>query len=283
MLPPVPQLRSPQLARAPPAQIRMQVADFYDEYVETDPVTGEKKTLGLDEKEKLYLDCLDAFYNEGGKQLLGDEEYEALKLDLDFDGSKVATYTRDEIKFVIAVKRFKMGKGIMSDSEYDELRTKLSAAGSLVVMHDGASCSVDTGLCKTDMRIDTGKTRLLYLPGAVGGLLLVMEALFWTTGIDPILSVIAGALPAYFFGLWFTENIFAQKPLVAQAVCPECNHQFALFFGDLFSVMTDGIVPGVACADELELKCPNCKIGLKGDRVQMVLATTEPSKIGAGA
>jgi hypothetical protein len=97
--------------------------------------------------------------------------------------------------------------------------------------------------------------------------------------------------------------------------------------------MTDGIVPGVACADvsrtpawrritfashlhriashphripshshprhadhahavwtyaslraqELELKCPNCKIGLKGDRVQMVLATTEPSKIGAGA
>jgi hypothetical protein len=186
--------------------------------VETDPVTGEKKTLGLDEKEKLYLDCLDAFYNEGGKQLLGDEEYEALKLDLDFDGSKVATYTRDEIKFVIAVKcvrsapivprrahapwrapswrthavraaaaavraaatfqrqplrarrgphftphcarcrRFKMGKGIMSDSEYDELRTKLTAAGSLVVMHDGASCSVDTGLCKTDMRIDTGKT-----------------------------------------------------------------------------------------------------------------------------
>jgi hypothetical protein len=49
------------------------------------------------------------------------------------------------------------------------------------------------------------------------------RALFWTTGIDPILSVIVGALPAFFFGLWFTENIFAQKPLVAQAVCPDCN------------------------------------------------------------
>ena len=47
-----------------------------DEYVETDPVTGEKKTLALDEKEKLYLDCLDAFYNEGGKQLLSNDECE---------------------------------------------------------------------------------------------------------------------------------------------------------------------------------------------------------------
>merc|ERR1719182_1328709 len=93
---------------------RMQATDFYDEYVETDPVTGEQKTLALDEKEKLYLECLDAYYNEDGKQLLGNEEYEQLKLDLDFDGSIFTTYTKDEIRFVLANKRYKMGKPSIS-------------------------------------------------------------------------------------------------------------------------------------------------------------------------
>ena len=51
----------------------MQGTDFFDEYVETDPVTGEKKTLTLNEKEKLYLECLDAYYNDGGKQLLSND------------------------------------------------------------------------------------------------------------------------------------------------------------------------------------------------------------------
>merc|ERR1711939_1276008 len=86
---------------------------------------------------------------------------------------------------------------------------------------------------------DNAKLRLLYLPGTVGGLLVVMEALYWATGLDPFISVILGAVPAYFFGVWFTENVFAQKPLVAQAVCPECQFQFNLFFGDLFGVQTD--------------------------------------------
>lgn len=38
---------------------------FFDEYVQTDPETGERTSISLDEKEKLYLECLDAFYNEG--------------------------------------------------------------------------------------------------------------------------------------------------------------------------------------------------------------------------
>lgn len=253
----------------------MQATDFYDEYVETDPVTGEKKTLELDEKEKLYLECLDAFYNEGGKQLLSNDEYEQLKLDLDFEGSKIATYSKEEVRFVIAVKRFNMGKPVLTDTEYDQLRMKLRDEGSLVVLHDGASCSLETGKCKTDMRVDAGKNRLLYLPGTIGGLLLVMEALYWITGIDPLLSVILGAAPAYFFGLWFTENIFAQKPLVVQATCPDCNHLFNLYFGDLFSVMTDGIVPGGTPGDQIECKCPNCKIDLEASRSKMILITKD--------
>ena len=148
---------------------------FYDEYVQTDPVTGERTAIALDEKEKLYLECLDAFYNENGKALLSDEEYDKLKLDLDFDGSKVAVFSADEIKFVLANKRFKMGKAIMNDAEYDSLRKKLKDAGSLVVIHDAAKCSVDDGICKTDLVVDAGKTRLLYFPGTAGGLILSCE------------------------------------------------------------------------------------------------------------
>ena len=45
--------------------------------------------VGLEEKEKLYLDCLDAYYNEGGKQLLSEDDYQKLKLDLEFSTSRV--------------------------------------------------------------------------------------------------------------------------------------------------------------------------------------------------
>ena len=47
------------------------------------------RAVGLEEKEKLYLDCLDAYYNEGGKQLLSEDDYQKLKLDLEFSTSRV--------------------------------------------------------------------------------------------------------------------------------------------------------------------------------------------------
>ena len=112
-------------------------ADFYDEYVETDPVTGEQKTLALDEKEKLYLECLDAYYNEGGKQLLGNEEYEQLKLDLDFEGSTIATYSKDEVKFVLAVKR--------APPRTDRGRAPLAAPIANALAPVGVRCSLRAG------------------------------------------------------------------------------------------------------------------------------------------
>jgi len=265
------------------AAIRMQLdlddasKAFYEEYVETDPVTGEQKSLSLDEKEKLYLECLDAFYNENGKALLSDEEYDKLKLDLDFDGSKVAVFSADEIKFVLANKRFKMGKAIMNDAEYDSLRKKLKDAGSLVVIHDAAKCSVDDGICKTDLVVDAGKTRLLYFPGTAGGLILSCELAFWTLHIDPILSIILGAVPSYFFGVWFTENIFAQKPLVTTSACPNCGTLNTVFFGDLFAVRADGLAgPPTPVSDTVLHKCGSCKQELSADRSAMVIQTTVP-------
>jgi hypothetical protein len=166
-----------RVARVQMQQLDEQSQTFYDEYVQTDPVTGESRALGLDEKEKLYLECLDAYYNDDGKQILPDDEYQQLKLDLDFDGSRLTTFSADEIKFVLSNKRYNMGKPILTDDEYDELRNRLKAAGSSVVIHDAAKCSLEDGICKNDLLVDKGKTRLLYLPGTLGGLLLTCEAL----------------------------------------------------------------------------------------------------------
>ena len=138
----------------------------YDEFLLADVKTGERSRIGLDEKEKLYLDCLDAFYNDE-KPVLGDSEYETLKTDLQFEGSRIAAFSKDEIKYLIANKRFVMGKPFLSDSEYDSLRRKLKTAGSPVVLHEAPSCKVD-GTCRFDMKVDEGKQRLLYLPGTLG-------------------------------------------------------------------------------------------------------------------
>ena len=191
--------------------------------------------------------------------------------------SRIATFSADEIKFVLSNKRFKMGKPILTDAEYDTLRAKLKAAGSPVIIHDAAKCDVETGVCKADMRVDTGKTRLLYLPGTLGGALLCAELSFWTLHLDPLLSLLLGALPSYFFGVWFTENVFAQKPLVVQTACPNCGAVNTVFFGDLFSVMTDGLAgPPAPPTDVVSLKCASCKKELTADRKEMLV--TSPPK-----
>ena len=70
---------------SPAAHFRMQVEedikaeDIYDDFMGLD-ASGASVPLGLDEKEKLYLECLDSFYNEGGKAVLPDNKYEQLKV-----------------------------------------------------------------------------------------------------------------------------------------------------------------------------------------------------------
>lgn len=116
---------------------------------------------------------------------------------------------------MLANKRYKMGKPVMDDAEYDELRLRLKKAGSLVILHEGASCTID-GVCKSDLREDNAKTRLLCacdqqrhawegiyvyprkafsreccvrladLPGTAGGLVLACEVIFWTLHLDPV-------------------------------------------------------------------------------------------------
>merc|ERR1740130_2545075 len=226
---------------SPAAHFRMQVEedikaeDIYDDFMGLDE-TGASVPLGLDEKEKLYLECLDSFYNEGGKAMLPDNKYEQLKVDLEFSESRIMTYSKNEIRYLLANKRYKMGKPVLSDEEYNALRLSLKKDGSSVAMHDAPRCDAESGVCKMDMRVDKGKTRLLYLPGWAGGLLVFSEVSFWTLHIDPLLSILLGVVPVYFFADFFTTKIFAQQPLVGtspkaagppqpqiEAICGSCK------------------------------------------------------------
>lgn len=265
---------------SPAAHFRMQVEedikaeDIYDDFMGLDE-NGASVSLGLDEKEKLYLECLDSFYNEGGKAILPDNKYEQLKVDLEFSESRIMTYSKNEIRYLLANKRYKMGKPVLNDAEYDALRLQLKKDGSSVAMHDAPRCDVDSGVCKMDLRVDKGKTRLLYLPGWAGGLLVFSEVSFWTLHLDPLLSIVLGVVPVYFFADFFTTKIFAQQPLVCTSPCPKCSSLITVYFGDLLSVQTDGIIPKAAGPPQpqIEVICGSCKETLIADRDAMIIAT----------
>jgi len=252
---------------------------IYDEFMGLDE-SGRSVPLGLDDKEKLYLDCLDSFYNEGGKAILSDDKYEQLKVDLEFSESRIMTYSKNEIRYLLANKRYKMGKPVLTDSEYDALRLQLKKEGSTVAMHDAPRCDADTGVCKMDLRVDKGKTRLLYLPGWAAGLLIFSEVCFWTLHIDPILSTLLGVIPVYFFANFFTTKIFAQEPLVVTSPCPSCNSLLTVYFGDLLNVQSDGIIPKYSGPPQpqIEVICGSCKDTLIADRDSMIISTL-PKKI----
>jgi len=260
------------LADEPSATAVPVVADsaIYDEFLSTDAVTGERKRIGLADKEKLYLSCIESFYL-GGEAVLGDEEFDQLKEDLSFEGSEVVAFSQNEIKFLIANKNYQAGNPTLSDADYDKLRKQLRSEGSVVVLHDAPTCRVDTGVCKMDARVDEAKQRLLYFPGTAAGLVLLCELSFWTLHIDPLLSLAIAALPSYFFGVWFTENVFAQKPLVASSACPECNYLLTIYFGDLFNVQSEGAAGPPQ--PEVDLICPSCKCQLKASRDTMIVQT----------
>ena len=79
----------------------------------------------------------------------------------------------------------------------------------------------------------------------------------------------------YFFADFFTTKIFAQKPLVVTSPCPSCSALLTVYFGDLLSVQTDGIIPKAAGPPmpQIEATCGSCKAVLIADRDNMIIST----------
>lgn len=86
-----------------------------------------------------------AYYNDK-KPILSNDEFDALREDLAFSGSDVATMNRMEVMFMVAANRYAEGKPVMSDEEFDNIRRKLKARNSLAVVHKVPTCRVDTNV-----------------------------------------------------------------------------------------------------------------------------------------
>lgn len=254
-------------------------------------LTSFREDLPLATKEKMFIDSIASFYNDEAP-LLSDDDYRALKTDLEFEASKYVTMSRDELKFIIASSRYREGKPIMGDEEYDNLRRQLKKQNSAAVIHDAPTCKVcalwryalpmrrcstapcvgtaqvDTGICKSDAVPDQGKNAILYLPGVLGAAVIWTELLFWTLRWDPLFSVIIGSPFIYVLGSIITTKILFQNPLVVSTTCPNCSSVINLYFGDVLNVDSDNVMA-------TEHECPVCKAKLRGNRENMIVETVD--------
>eukprot|EP00285_Hemiselmis_virescens_P019170 CAMPEP_0173391230 /NCGR_PEP_ID=MMETSP1356-20130122/17854_1 /TAXON_ID=77927 ORGANISM="Hemiselmis virescens, Strain PCC157" /NCGR_SAMPLE_ID=MMETSP1356 /ASSEMBLY_ACC=CAM_ASM_000847 /LENGTH=291 /DNA_ID=CAMNT_0014348807 /DNA_START=12 /DNA_END=887 /DNA_ORIENTATION=+ len=227
----------------------------------------EKASLA--QKERLYLDCCAAF-NVDKNSLVTDDDFEQLKSDLAFEGSQVIMMSRDEIQFMVATQRYKMGKPIMDDSAYDSLRTKLKAINSPAALFDSPTCKIlddGTTACKADLTADDGKNVLLYTPALVLSALLFNEYTFWAYSWDPLLSLIAGSPIIAAVSYALTNFIYFQKPYITKTQCPKCTTPQNIYFGDVL------FVNGGKPESLITTQCVNtaCKCDLKADKTRMLV------------
>ena len=211
--------------------------------------------LTRDEKEKIFIDALQSFYFSGRKTL-SDTEFDQLKEDLAWEGSEVVTLNRDETKFLAAMSAYLKGEPIMSDEEFDALKASLKEAGSSVAVSTEPKCFVDTGICTVNFTEDKTRMASIYLipNGVIFGLFwlgLLYEIVEPLRYVNPVVLLFVAGFPAYASTVFFTENIFLKKPLIAKGPCPACGTENRIFFGDIVGV--EGF------KNDAEFNCSNCK------------------------
>eukprot|EP00931_Biecheleriopsis_adriatica_P019891 TRINITY_DN13431_c0_g2_i1.p1 TRINITY_DN13431_c0_g2~~TRINITY_DN13431_c0_g2_i1.p1 ORF type:complete len:555 (+),score=102.87 TRINITY_DN13431_c0_g2_i1:73-1737(+) len=79
--------------------------------------------------EEMYVDVIWSYYNDG-VQLLSDDQYDKLKMELEWEGSGFPFLRSYEIKFVKASLSYWRGKPKFSDEEWQELKRQVKESGS---------------------------------------------------------------------------------------------------------------------------------------------------------
>jgi hypothetical protein len=198
---------------------------------------------------------------------MSNEEFEFLKDELTWEGSKVAVLSGDELRFLEASLAFNAGKPVMSDADYDALKMALRAADSFVTQQ-GPRCSLRSKRVFANARPDYLKMTALNLPAAV----ITLAALFAAddlTGFEitklvelpepfGILVVWGFVLPlVYVIASGITAAVI-RDPLILQAPCPNCGASTQSFFGTILTVAGN--------SSEAEVTCGNCGARLKFER-----------------
>ncbi|KAK9864420.1 hypothetical protein WJX84_002626 [Apatococcus fuscideae] len=251
-------------------------------YCSLDPTGKPRNKQSLGEKEADFLDALRSFYYDN-QPIMSNEEFDNLKEELLWAGSKVAVLSSTEQRFMEASKAYAAGKPFLSDSEYDDLRAQLRTKNSKVVQQ-GPRCSIRTRNLYSDANPAYLKMTLLNLPAAIGTLL-ALFALDDFTGFEitklvelpepwGIVVVWGLVLPLIFLFVNALTGIILKDGLILQGQCPNCSATNTTYFGDIFTV------PGPR--ETTTVTCPNCKTKLtfSNERRQIIVQNNPGSATG---
>lgn len=240
---------------------------------------------GIKIKEQILVDVIQTYYGDG-ESLLQNDDFDALKEELTWAGSEVATISKDEIQFLEAAKFFRTGKPQLSDSEYDALKARLKQEGSYIVERKTEPvCSLQTGECSATFSVDSTRTQVLQVPGVVIASLFVISAydiaafvleealppiddtFGWLLHLNPLLVLLVGALPISAITTFITNSVIFKDPQVTVGGCPNCGAETRFFFGDILGV--ESPVADGSCL----FKCNSCNSALTIDQKTLRVAS----------
>jgi len=223
-----------------------------------------KKTLG--EMEGEFLEALQSFYFDT-KPIMSNEEFDNLKEELMWQGSRVVIMSSDEQRFMEASMSYVAGKPILTDQEFDQLKMRLKLKGSKVAIA-GPRCSLRSKKVVSDATVDYLKMTLLNLPAALIALGLVFF-LDDVTGFE-ITYLLELPEPYSFLFTWFIvlpvtfliaqslTNLVIKDALILNGPCPNCGALANSFFGSILTVPSPGQANYV--------KCEACGSSMKFDK-----------------
>lgn len=160
-----------------------------------------------------------------------DEEFQILKEELTWMGSKVVVLDSLEQKFLEATIAYTQGKPIMSDGDYDALKVELRGKGS-IVSAQGPRCSIRTKKMYADAEVDVARTVALNLPAAFL-VLGVFAAIDYGTGFGltnlvelpapyGVWALWVLVLPTLFVVSYALTQIGFKDSVIIKGSCPNC-------------------------------------------------------------
>mmetsp|Transcript_3033 Transcript_3033/g.4628 ORF Transcript_3033/g.4628 Transcript_3033/m.4628 type:complete len:315 (-) Transcript_3033:244-1188(-) len=225
-----------------------------DEYCAVDKKTGAYIRLTLAEKERIFIDSLQSYYING-RQLLDDADFDLLKEDLSWNGSKLVQLNRKETRYLAAMEAYLKGEPIMSDEEYNTLKKELKEDGSQFAVSEEPKCYIDTGICTVTLKEDFFRSNLIYLPAAailtIVWLGFGFELIEPFVRLNPIVLTLLGSPLIYRGTKKITDEYIFPGNKIAYGPCPACEAENRVYFGDILGV--EGF------KDLATIKCTNCK------------------------
>ena len=215
---------------------------------------------------------------------MSNEEFENLKEELVWAGSKVAVPSADELRFLEASLAYNSGgKPVMSDAEFDALKVALKRDGSFVTAQ-GPRCSIRTKKMYADAAPDYLLMTALNLPAAIGTLA-VLFSIDDLTGFEitklielpepwGIVVVWGVVLPLLYVFASSLTGLVLRDSVILRAPCPSCGEPARSYFGDLLGVAGN--------KDRNPVECGGCGAKLEFDNGQRRVTVLEEGNKGKG-